>query len=694
MVVVVKIEATVEIKVMMDMVDMVVVEVIVAMEAMEAMVVAEVMGDMEATVVMEDMDIVDVGATVAMEVMVVMEDMEAMVAVVVVGVMGAMEEMVVMEDIIESPGNGRVSTTGHTFGSLAVYRCYRGFILEPAEFSTRRCLQGGVWSGLPPRCRSPVTCSSLSAPANGNVDISRRTPGGVATYSCNEGFTLQPSASRTRTCQRNGRWSGVGPICRANRANCGDPGTPVNGRRVLGTTLEGDTVRYFCRQGFELVGNRERVCQSNGQWSGQLPLCSRLIDCGGLLNPLNGRVLLTGTDAGSRATYSCNEGFVLQGPQRRVCQANGQWSGRDPTCIPRRNSCGQLPNPRNGRVTLTGTTAGSLAVYTCRRGFRLVGNVQRSCQNNGQWSGSEPICRRNIVFPPTVSPPLPPGTSCPNPLSPANGQVQLVITNNRITATYSCNPGFRLVRGSRVRVCQNDNTFSGRAPICVEIGGPIPPFPPGPPGINCPTPASPANGQVVVTQRNNRLVATYSCNAGFRLARRARVRFCQNDDTFSGRAPICVEDGRPGPPFRPPGFRPPGFRPPGFRPPGFRPPGFRPPGFRPPGGRSRSRSFSRSNSRSFSITTGSRSSSITTRPPIRPPFPPPTGGTCPHLTPPKGGLVRVIGFEVGDTATYSCSRGFTLVGPPVRRCTRSGNWSRSQPNCVPDDLVQHLEKNY
>ena len=54
---------------------------------------------------------------------------------------------------LESPGNGRVSTTGHTFGSLAIYQCYHGFILEPAEFNVRMCLEEGIWSGLTPTCR-------------------------------------------------------------------------------------------------------------------------------------------------------------------------------------------------------------------------------------------------------------------------------------------------------------------------------------------------------------------------------------------------------------------------------------------------------------------------------------------------------------------------------------------------------------
>ena len=69
------------------------------------------------------------------------------------------------------------------------------------------------------------------------------------------------------------------------------------------------------------------------------------------------------------------------------------------------------------------------------------------------------------------------------------------------------------------------------------VGGPVPPLPPG---LSCPTPPSITNGRVTITAENNRLVATYSCNPGFRLSGQ-RVRICQNDGTFSGRAPICVE---------------------------------------------------------------------------------------------------------------------------------------------------------
>ena len=54
--------------------------------------------------------------------------------------------------------------------------------------------------------------------------------------------------------------------------------------------------------------------------------------------------------------------------------------------------CGNLNDPSNGQVTLTGTTVGSLATYQCNSGFSLVGNMERTCQDDGSWSGTDPIC--------------------------------------------------------------------------------------------------------------------------------------------------------------------------------------------------------------------------------------------------------------------------------------------------------------
>ena len=54
--------------------------------------------------------------------------------------------------------------------------------------------------------------------------------------------------------------------------------------------------------------------------------------------------------------------------------------------------CPVLGDIANGAVTLTSRTVGSRATYTCNDGYRLQGDRQRECQRNGRWFGQEPVC--------------------------------------------------------------------------------------------------------------------------------------------------------------------------------------------------------------------------------------------------------------------------------------------------------------
>lgn len=54
---------------------------------------------------------------------------------------------------------------------------------------------------------------------------------------------------------------------------CGNPGSVANGNVIYSDDTVGSIVRVECNDGFLLNGDPERVCLSDGRWSGGLPTC-------------------------------------------------------------------------------------------------------------------------------------------------------------------------------------------------------------------------------------------------------------------------------------------------------------------------------------------------------------------------------------------------------------------------------------
>ena len=54
---------------------------------------------------------------------------------------------------------------------------------------------------------------------------------------------------------------------------CPELDNPKFGEVSYCKTAVGDTACYCCCDDYELVGNEERTCQSDGTWSGDEPVC-------------------------------------------------------------------------------------------------------------------------------------------------------------------------------------------------------------------------------------------------------------------------------------------------------------------------------------------------------------------------------------------------------------------------------------
>lgn len=46
----------------------------------------------------------------------------------------------------------------------------------------------------------------------------------------------------------------------------------------------------------------------------------------------NGEFKVSGNHFGARVSYTCLDGFYMSGPRERVCQGDGSWSDQPPVC--------------------------------------------------------------------------------------------------------------------------------------------------------------------------------------------------------------------------------------------------------------------------------------------------------------------------------------------------------------------------
>ncbi|XP_064386347.1 sushi, von Willebrand factor type A, EGF and pentraxin domain-containing protein 1-like [Halichondria panicea] len=220
--------------------------------------------------------------------------------------------------------------------SMATYTCDTGYTISGATPIT--CMSdgtsAGTWSPTPPTC-TIVTCPVLTSPTNGALSTTSRDYLTIAAYSCDTGYILTGnSGSTARQCFVTGQWSGVAPTCLP--VDCG-PLTIANGAvdTSSGTTFM-MTATYTCNTGYNIVGSVSRTCVASGTsgvWSSTAPTCE-IVNCGYLDAPSNGAV---DTSSGStylqRATYTCSPGYTLTGgDMTRTCQVNGMWSSSEPAC--------------------------------------------------------------------------------------------------------------------------------------------------------------------------------------------------------------------------------------------------------------------------------------------------------------------------------------------------------------------------
>ncbi|XP_070558976.1 clotting factor C-like isoform X2 [Ptychodera flava] len=409
---------------------------------------------------------------------------------------------------------------GSTVVTAIRYTCPGGYQLLGAD--SAQCDDNGRWTNPSPSCLKKCDSPQRLVQDRPNLDItfSRVQEDGVYLESdtvalgCLTGYQL--TGNDVITCSEDGQWAGQLPSC---IILCNNPDAPRHGTvRVPNGKKEGDIAYYDCDQGYTLVGDEELTCRSDGSWSGDKPICS--ISCQEPESPNNGEVRTDSNLQGSRASYSCNQGYQLFGPRSRTCLSNGVWSGALPECV-EMVVCDDPGIPENAERIVGGSTypsvflEGTRAVVQCLRGYHIIGSAERRCMRNGQWSGAQPTCSaakicsdpgtpKNMVreiLPPVLDRDGLPRRSIssrvpsflgffsridsPVDTAPAEGSTPEDSDSrgaNRPAelpdgyyaeysqAVYECESTYYKLSGSKQRTCI-DGEWDGRQPTCVPVCG-------------------------------------------------------------------------------------------------------------------------------------------------------------------------------------------------------------------------------
>ncbi|XP_042602828.1 E-selectin isoform X2 [Cyprinus carpio] len=287
-----------------------------------------------------------------------------------------------------------------SYDSQCEYSCEEGYELKGS--STTRCTSTTEWSSKPPTCEL-VRCPELIKPQKGQMQCLHSLDifsyQSTCEFMCEEGYTLRDSSSSTLFCGAMGHWNDAQPTCEIIKCKPEDITPPDHASVHCSHPHENfsydSQCEYSCEEGYELKGSSMTRCTSTTEWSSKPPTCE-LIQCPALDIPINGELSCTSSfKYGSKCSFSCAEGFYIQGASEISCTKAAKWSQEPPRC--EAVLCPQLSDPVNGHMNCSSEepTFGTFCIFSCYEGHQLEDHSNKivMCNYNGSWSGEVAVCQ-------------------------------------------------------------------------------------------------------------------------------------------------------------------------------------------------------------------------------------------------------------------------------------------------------------
>ncbi|XP_028437704.1 complement receptor type 1 [Perca flavescens] len=351
-------------------------------------------------------------------------------------------------------------------------------------------------------------------------------------YDCGE--DLAPSRGSPSVQCVDGKWTRLTLKC--EKRYCGNAGELLNGEFYYeGNSFVGEKVYAVCNAGYTVKGLDYMICKKSG-WTGEFPSCEEIskveTTCStppAVANSVSSAGGVSVYWVGEYVSFTCSQGFQLDGAQRVTCGPGGVWHPKPPQCLPKTGSpdvkrgCG-VPVNHNSKASLADKyikrpsfASGERVHYVCAVGYIQAGGSRYRTCIEGKWTQLQLKCDRK---------------SCGSAGEITNGQFIYTGVEFGDTATAVCDEGYNLV-GQATRNCMSKG-WDGREPACEAVV--------------CAEPPRGTNAEIIIPQEppyTYRSVIRYHCRVGTLIGQRHIS--CTENGTWSDPAPTCKEITCPSP---------------------------------------------------------------------------------------------------------------------------------------------------